>query len=257
MIRFETDRSENSGSSTLLNRDKNSGTENLLAGSKRDVRAFLNASLRIRNLAPWTLALKPKPEAAAFSRALNSAQWSEFLAELSSSNALGLFVGVEAWAEVQNLEMTLRKILGPKCPHFSYPRLKSDSSVVSSTDRTMEFALCDLKHTVAHSNDKTALQWKSAPADAPIIEPEVVFVPGLSMDTLGNRLGRGLGFYDRYLATHPHARRIGTIHSRFAVEEFSNHWIEKHDQPLEVLWTERGIYATPKFRTELNKELIS
>ncbi len=39
----------------------------------------------------------------------------------------------------------------------------------------------------------------------PVADIELVVVPGLAFDEHGNRLGRGRGFYDRFL-THPDFR---------------------------------------------------
>jgi 5-formyltetrahydrofolate cyclo-ligase len=116
----------------------------------------------------------------------------------------------------------------------------------------MEFGICSLKETT-----REGLKSRAAPSKAPAVQPDIIFIPGTCMDSLGNRLGRGMGFYDRYLTKFSNARRIGTIHSRFVVEEFSNNWIEEHDQTLEVLWTESGIYQTPNFRLHKNKERTS
>ncbi len=43
-----------------------------------------------------------------------------------------------------------------------------------------------------------------------LAEPEIIIVPGLFVDKAGNRLGRGKGYYDRYLAASqlPVAQRI-------------------------------------------------
>lgn len=41
---------------------------------------------------------------------------------------------------------------------------------------------------------------------------DVAVIPGMGFDTQGNRLGRGKGYYDRFLSKHPHIYRIGVCY---------------------------------------------
>ena len=38
---------------------------------------------------------------------------------------------------------------------------------------------------------------------------DTILVPGMAFDAAGHRLGRGRGYYDRFLATHPEICKIG------------------------------------------------
>ncbi len=48
---------------------------------------------------------------------------------------------------------------------------------------------------------------------------EVAVVPGMSFDSLGNRLGRGKGYYDRFLRLVPHTYKIGVCFDFQKVEQ--------------------------------------
>lgn len=50
-------------------------------------------------------------------------------------------------------------------------------------------------------------------------EIETILVPGMSFDPHGNRLGRGKGYYDRFLAQVPQAYKIGVCFDFQRVDE--------------------------------------
>jgi len=85
------------------------------------------------------------------------------------------------------------------------------------------------------------------PADAPAaLPPDLVLVPGLGFDRQGHRLGRGAGYYDRFLATLPSATwRIGV---GFECQVRDSIPTEPHDIRLHGLVTELGvtIFSAPQ-----------
>ncbi|MFZ5806310.1 MAG: 5-formyltetrahydrofolate cyclo-ligase [Verrucomicrobiota bacterium] len=68
---------------------------------------------------------------------------------------------------------------------------------------------------------------------------DLIIVPGLAFDRLGNRLGKGAGYYDHFLALpQRHAPAIGYF---FSCQEFSSIPITENDQPLDDIITENEI----------------
>ncbi|HXH30011.1 MAG TPA: 5-formyltetrahydrofolate cyclo-ligase [Bacteriovoracaceae bacterium] len=66
------------------------------------------------------------------------------------------------------------------------------------------------------------------------VEPEWLLVPGLGFDLNGNRLGRGKGFFDRYLEDND-ALRIGLCWSEQIFEQIP---VESHDCHMDYIITE-------------------
>ncbi len=79
------------------------------------------------------------------------------------------------------------------------------------------------------------------PLDGPAIdhsEISAVLVPGLAFDIHGGRLGRGSGFYDRFLNTLPtKVRRVGICFASQVVKSVPR---EEHDAPVNEIITENG-----------------
>lgn len=113
---------------------------------------------------------------------------------------------------------------------FCFPRLRNGS---------MEFAEATFDSLVvtdwhAHVREPaTAL-----PAVSPA-EIDAILVPGLAFSKRGDRLGRGGGFYDRYLALMPDsAFRLGLCFSSQIVAEIP---MQPHDQRVHAVITEDGL----------------
>jgi 5-formyltetrahydrofolate cyclo-ligase len=83
------------------------------------------------------------------------------------------------------------------------------------------------------------------PAEGPVLEPagaDVLFlIPGLGFDPSGARLGRGGGHYDRALAHHPAALRIGLACEAQILSSLPR---DPWDQPMDAIVTERRILWT-------------
>lgn len=69
----------------------------------------------------------------------------------------------------------------------------------------------------------------------------LMVLPGAAFDKMGNRIGYGKGFYDRYLQRFPGCRRIGLAYSVQCVEEIP---AESWDVCAEVVITEKGNYVS-------------
>jgi 5-formyltetrahydrofolate cyclo-ligase len=77
----------------------------------------------------------------------------------------------------------------------------------------------------------------SAWLDGPyhLVTPEWIFVPGVGFDLSGARLGRGKGFYDRYLE-ESEALRIGLAWSGQVLDKIPS---ESHDCQMDYIITEK------------------
>lgn len=79
-----------------------------------------------------------------------------------------------------------------------------------------------------------------AASDGPEIVPDVVLVPCVGYTRSGYRLGYGGGFFDRWLAAHPHVTAVGVAWSVAEVNE-AQFRPEPHDHPLTLVVTEQGV----------------
>ena len=75
-------------------------------------------------------------------------------------------------------------------------------------------------------------------------EVSVILVPGLAFTRNGSRLGRGAGFYDRFLDAHPAALRLGVAFSEQILESLPE---EEWDERVDIILTDREIITTNSY----------
>ena len=104
---------------------------------------------------------------------------------------------------------------------------------VTTLDKPMEFRL----HTDPYEeSDLEAGVWglRQPRIAAPVVTPEVLFMPLVGFTAKGDRLGQGGGYYDRYLAAHPQTVAIGMA---WDVQEVPELPTELHDMRLSAIVT--------------------
>ena len=79
-----------------------------------------------------------------------------------------------------------------------------------------------------------------ATGDGPAVEPDVVLVPCVGFTASGYRLGYGGGYFDRWMAAHPHVAAVGVAWSVAEISE-ADLQPQPHDQALSLVLTERGV----------------
>lgn len=104
---------------------------------------------------------------------------------------------------------------------------------VTTLDKPMEFR----RHTDPYEeSDLEAGVWglRQPGVGAPVVMPEVLFMPLVGFTAKGDRLGQGGGYYDRYLAAHPQTIAIGMA---WDIQEVPELPVELHDMRLSAIVT--------------------
>ncbi len=91
------------------------------------------------------------------------------------------------------------------------------------------YGIPEPKKTLREQPDRTAT----------LQEIELVLVPGLAFDAKGNRLGRGAGYYDRFLAKLP--KSVKTVALAFECQLFESIPVEPHDRKVDYIITEERV----------------
>jgi 5,10-methenyltetrahydrofolate synthetase len=77
---------------------------------------------------------------------------------------------------------------------------------------------------------------------------DLILIPAVACDVFGNRLGRGGGFYDRYIAEHPKSTVCAVIHSNCLFDELPEEFFHDGDKKVNYVLTENELI---KIRNEV------
>ena len=93
-------------------------------------------------------------------------------------------------------------------------------------------------------------------SESELVEPDLVLVPGIAFDEAGNRIGYGLGYFDRFLKESD-AYKIGIC---FDMQIISSIDAKPHDVRMDMIVTQRGFQANSRVITTsdaLLEELVN
>lgn len=76
-------------------------------------------------------------------------------------------------------------------------------------------------------------------SDGATVVPDVVLAPCVGFTDAGFRLGYGGGYFDRYLAAHPHVMAVGVAFGFMRLDP-ADYAPQPHDRPLDLIVTEDG-----------------
>jgi 5-formyltetrahydrofolate cyclo-ligase len=142
-----------------------------------------------------------------------------------------LFMYVNFRSEVETLELIkrcLRQGIRVAVPLVDASAVRMIPLLIEDPDKDLAPGYYD----IPEPDPQKSLRVEPSEIDAAVI-------PGSVFDIHGGRLGYGGGYYDRFLVNDaPQARRVGFAFELQLVDKVE---LEPHDQPLDILITEKRI----------------
>ncbi|MEZ4815990.1 MAG: 5-formyltetrahydrofolate cyclo-ligase [Bdellovibrionota bacterium] len=149
------------------------------------------------------------------------------LLQEKSYSHVGIFIPKADWAEPKNIVTLSLELLAKYFPHTTLlgPKLSGDE---------MTFHRLSLDSIVAGP-----LGTQHIASDEKAVIPDLLLLPALACTLSGERLGRGKGYYDRYMAQNPQLTSCVVTHSSFLFDELPSHFFHKGDQKVHSVLTEK------------------
>lgn len=151
----------------------------------------------------------------------------------------------------KHLMSVLRQLMPERLGVYSSVRSEFDVITACIADPLLNDTPLALPFSFRNPNRMDYRHWDRQPLDlrdecripAPdghVVVPDVVLAPCVGYTPSGCRLGYGGGYFDRWMAAHPHATVVGVAWSVGQIDEAE--WVpQAHDGVLACVVTERGV----------------
>jgi hypothetical protein len=169
------------------------------------------------------------------------------------SASIGVFAPRADWDEPSAWASALAPLSRPDPVGVDSPSASPSSSASVTTSLRLAFPRTEADGSLGYrvcTPEQLTLNPASGvlepPAELLPCTPALLLVPCLFADRAGRRIGRGRGYYDRYLSLHPEAFGIGVVHSDYFFESLPNAWFHEGDRDLAATLTESNFTLSTK-----------
>jgi 5,10-methenyltetrahydrofolate synthetase len=150
-----------------------------------------------------------------------------------------------------HLMSVLRQLVPERLGIYSAVRSEFDAAAVCLAEHDLEDTPFALPFSSIEPRRMDFRHWDRQPLitrdgcrilapDGPVVVPDVVLAPCVGYTASGWRLGYGGGYFDRWMAEHPHATVVGVAWSVGEIDDAL--WLpQPHDRMLACVVTERGV----------------
>jgi 5-formyltetrahydrofolate cyclo-ligase len=173
-------------------------------------------------------------EAAAHAQSQLSRHLQELLQELEP-NCLGLYWPIRGEFNPRPVALALQGQLNvPLALPWAFKADPTGNTGSANKGAHMEYRAWD------GSEPATTDECGIPSPQAPKVSPDVLLVPCVGYTAGGFRLGYGGGYFDRYMAAHPHVTAVGVAWGEALLldEQLAP---QAHDQPLMLIVTPEGV----------------
>jgi 5-formyltetrahydrofolate cyclo-ligase len=176
-------------------------------------------------------------------RAALMAQREQFMASTLAAEAASMLAR-HLGAVLLELEPELLGLYWPHRSEFNAAGMVQADAMLAKLAKCLPFAQrgpVQMHYRAWNGAAPTAVDDCGIPAsDGALVQPDVVLVPCVGFTAEGYRLGYGSGYFDRWMARHPHVTAVGVAWSGSGIPA-SALGLEPHDRPLTLIVTERGV----------------